>query len=452
LLQSYSVVAKASGTDIEAVAKSYGKLKENLLAAQQGDQAKILEFRAVGITADDLKKPSEDVMAKIATVFKESTKDMDDELKSTFAKQIFGKAGADIIPFLNEGGAKFKETTELLRKQNRLFSGEQIKQADEVGDRWADSVDKIGNLKQKIGIAMLPMLTSMSDAIDKAFDSKQNPELVKTFEQLGKSIGESAPKIIEALPQIIEGLAKLIEKLVEIGDFVGWDNLVLGSAILFAAPFAASMLDIGVAIFGVVRKLGVLIATNAVVAASNAGLTISFYSVSYAAGAAWAAITGPIGLVIAAIALVGTGIYLIWKNWDTVKEYIDIVWTAIKMFAADAWESLKNIGKGIVEFLLSPFNNLIDVINLAIEGFNSISGTEIKLIPKIEPFANESGLPMQTISDSSLGGAVSAAQTQKIESKVGGELKISIDNPAARVDNISTTPNFGLKVNTGAVL
>lgn len=460
-LQAYSVVAKASGTDLEAVAKSYGKMKENLLAAQQGDKAKILEFRAVGITQEDLKKPSEEVMAKIATVFKESTKDMDDELKSTFAKQIFGKAGADIIPFLNEGGQKFKETIDLLRKQNRLFSNEQIKQADEVGDNWSDSVARIDSIKQKIGIAMLPMLSKMTESINKMLDSGGGDKLIATFSKIGDSIALNLPKIIDAIPKIADGFGKLFTTIGGVADFIGWDKLILGGVALFAAPFVASMLDIGGAVFSVIKRLVLLASTTSIggsiITAVNAGLSLSFIAVGTAVKALWLAITSPIALVVGAIALVGYGVYQLWKHWDTVKEVLVGVWESIKQFGAAAWEVIKNVGKVVVDFLLMPLNNVIEVINLAIKGINKVSGSKIELIQRIEPFKNEAvgaGVvePMKTISETQVLNTVATVQNQRIESKVGGELKISIDNPAARVENISTTPNFGLKINTGAVL
>ena len=73
----------------------------------------------------------------------------------------------------------------------------------------------------------------------------------------------------------------------------------------------------------------------------------------------FAALTGPIGLVIAAIAALAAGILYIWDNWEAVKERIsDISW----------W---KNAILQMVQWLIkySPINLLIEGVNLLLEKF-----------------------------------------------------------------------------------
>lgn len=55
----------------------------------------------------------------------------------------------------------------------------------------------------------------------------------------------------------------------------------------------------------------------------------------------WAAITGPVGLVIAAIALVAGAAYLIYKNWDKIKAFFIKLWAATKKIFVAAWEAIK---------------------------------------------------------------------------------------------------------------
>lgn len=75
--------------------------------------------------------------------------------------------------------------------------------------------------------------------------------------------------------------------------------------------------------------------------------------VMIATAAQWlwnAALTlNPIGLVIASITALITGIYLLWKNWDWITEKVGKFWDFLKAFAKYWWDN-------------SPFKWILDVI------------------------------------------------------------------------------------------
>jgi len=83
-------------------------------------------------------------------------------------------------------------------------------------------------------------------------------------------------------------------------------------------------------------------------------------------GTAFAFLTGPIGIAIAAIAAVIAIGVLLYKNWDVVKEK-----------AAQLWAFLKQKFNDIKDAILKPINNAIDTlknINLVDVGKNIIQG------------------------------------------------------------------------------
>lgn len=64
------------------------------------------------------------------------------------------------------------------------------------------------------------------------------------------------------------------------------------------------------------------------------------------AAASWSFITtNPIGWVVGAIALIAAGAYLIWKNWDWLKEKFSLGFNFIK----DKFEEFKELAKGIFQ-------------------------------------------------------------------------------------------------------
>ena len=86
-------------------------------------------------------------------------------------------------------------------------------------------------------------------------------------------------------------------------------------------------------------------------------------------------LTGPVGLVVAAIAAaVAIGVTL-WKNWDEIKEKLSDIWDSIKTTAETVWD-------GILQAIKWPINQIIKAINALIRGLNKISFS----IPDWVPF------------------------------------------------------------------
>lgn len=90
--------------------------------------------------------------------------------------------------------------------------------------------------------------------------------------------------------------------------------------------------------------------------------------------ALWAAITGPVAIVIAVIAAVAAAAWLIYKNWDRIKSFFADMWEAVKIgtraflqFLYDAFirynllTVLKNNWSGIVDFVSNLWNAVYDI-------------------------------------------------------------------------------------------
>lgn len=170
-------------------------------------------------------------------------------------------------------------------------------------------------------------------------------------------------------------------------DFVV--NLALGTAALveqaaqFAINTAAKIADTAAQ----VAMTAATVAWNAVCAIATA--------VTTALGAAIAFLTSPIGLVIIAItALIVAGV-LLYKHWDTVREYAAVIWDAIrelisaaidavKEFVSDTldvikakWEAIWN---SIRTFAQSVWNAIKTVVQTAIEMVKTIIITVVDVL------------------------------------------------------------------------
>lgn len=102
-----------------------------------------------------------------------------------------------------------------------------------------------------------------------------------------------------------------------------------------------------------------------------------------ALGAVFTALTGPVGLVIAAIAaLIAIGVAL-YKNWDKVKAFA----VAFKDGLVQTFTALKNtistIFKAIGEAIIWPYKKAWEVIKAVVEKIKSVFDFKVKL-PKIK--------------------------------------------------------------------
>lgn len=61
--------------------------------------------------------------------------------------------------------------------------------------------------------------------------------------------------------------------------------------------------------------------------------------------------TNPVGLIITAIAGLGVAMYMVWKNWDTVKTNLILVWAQIK-------RDVSSIVDGLVTWLVTTWDSM----------------------------------------------------------------------------------------------
>ncbi len=145
-----------------------------------------------------------------------------------------------------------------------------------------------------------------------------------------------------------------------------------------------------------VKNTAQWIANKATLLAGTAATIASTVATNAATAATWlfntalAVLTSPITLVIAAIAALVSGIYLLIKNWDTVKDVAGNIWNHIvqiwknvadwfkqnviiplKQFFIGLWDGIKAVWNGTVGFFTSIFQMAWNGIKSAWSGVTS---------------------------------------------------------------------------------
>ncbi len=159
--------AKLADVDMATLGKGLTKLNINLVKAAEGNDALARQFQALGVSVKDANgnvAPTDKVLGQIADRFADMP---DGAQKAAAAVALFGKAGADLIPLLNEGADSMEQFT---YKVSEDFAAR--------SDLFNDTITEFGIKTQGFGMeltdALLPALQSILEVFGDLFDTKQD--------------------------------------------------------------------------------------------------------------------------------------------------------------------------------------------------------------------------------------------------------------------------------------
>jgi hypothetical protein len=334
-LAKFKKAAATSGTDIDAVANSLIKLDKGLFnIGGKGDKVGPALDR-LGISAKDAAgnlKSADQVTLEIADKFKTMPDGVE---KTATALDLFGKAGANMIPMLNEGGTAIEA---LSVKMTGAFA----KKADEYNDKLATLGGKVGGLAAGLTVALLPALDAVATVLTLVVDG---------FTKL--------PGPIQA---IVGGLALLAVSFTVLAPIVASVITVLG---------AFQGLAIGATIAGWLGALGPLAAGLAAFAAAIVGWPLLIGAALVAVGALIYRFRDDIGKVVGAIGnTIRTGIGAVW-DWAS-KSISSVAGALVKPFEAAAG-AIKGVLRSVLQFGAQVINGFLGAVNQMINAVNNVA-------------------------------------------------------------------------------
>jgi hypothetical protein len=189
-LSELAYAAKLSDVDFQALTEGLKKFNEAQVEARNGGKDQVAAFQAIGISARDLKTLSPDqLLVKVANAFAGARDNAD---KTRIAIALFGKAGADLIPWLNQGGKAMADAAEEAKKLHAALSDEASKAADEFNTNLTKlkmAVQGVANLAAE---RLLPTLLEFSNqAVDAAEQADNLDRASRVLEAGLKLLGEA---------------------------------------------------------------------------------------------------------------------------------------------------------------------------------------------------------------------------------------------------------------------
>lgn len=153
-LSALASVGKTSETSVEAIAAASNKLSKNMASADEKAAGAAQAIKALGLNLDEFQAMSPE--ARMQAAAKAMANFEDGASKTAVAMALFGKEGAQMLPFLNDLAA----TGEL---QARV-TAEQAAQADNFTDNLIKLKASGEGWKKELALGMLPALNEASEA------------------------------------------------------------------------------------------------------------------------------------------------------------------------------------------------------------------------------------------------------------------------------------------------
>lgn len=245
---------------------------------------------------------------------------------------------ASFAPLLAKGGAGIKE----LRDRFADLAGSQEAAASAAGatdDAMIDLKASATGIKAALVEGLAPALTQIIERLRAWF--KENRSRVAEF---AKDLGKRLPAAFQKLIDIVGGVIKTVR------------------------PFIDSSTKIKVAL--------------AAVAAVMVGPLVSAI---YTMGAA--IMSTPLGWIMAAIAAIAAGVYLLIDNWDEIAEFFVSLWGTVKGAFGDAWswisDNVSSAWSSIISGLEAAWNGVANFFSSLWDGITSVFQRAWDLIKSI---------------------------------------------------------------------
>ena len=311
LLGNIGIQGSNSGTALRAML--------NRLAGPTSKADKLM--KSLGVTTKDASGNMLNIVDIMAQVAKQTEK-MGNADQLAAYKEIFGEeAASGMAELIGQAGAGgFAKYAAMIRQQSKGVAKEM---AAVMGDNARGDLDNMTSAWEDLNIQML---------------ETQNGPLRGLIQQV-TSMTQAAGAWMRANPELTATLTK-VAAITAVTAAVGGGLLLVLAGLL--GPIAAIKMG-----------LGMMLTMGGPLLTLLKGLSLGFLKLGVAI------LTTPIGWIIAGIAAIAVGAYLIYKNWDQLGPWFKSTWEKCKAATGEFWDYLTtlpsralNAGKALIDGLI----------------------------------------------------------------------------------------------------
>jgi hypothetical protein len=188
-IQLLEEAGNRSGVSIESVSSAFGKLQKTLAGADEESKAATEALGRLGVSFADLENLSPEEQIRLVG---EKLQDIEDPAKRTAAAmQLFGKSGADLLPFFANLGPAADDIERLGGSLSAIDRG----RIDDFGD----GIDSLGVASSRLGELLLMPFAGLGEGI-----AKGSAEFLGGINAIVGPIGDVLEPILSGLGTAIE--------------------------------------------------------------------------------------------------------------------------------------------------------------------------------------------------------------------------------------------------------
>jgi hypothetical protein len=343
ILSKFGAAAEDSGSSIDEVGKAMGRLAKGIVdPASKANEA----LRSIGISSTDASGKVRSMDAVMLDVADRFSKMPDGAQKTALAMELFGRAGANLIPMLNQGRGALGEYA-------ATIDTEMAQAADKFNDALNGIARSVAGPFNQAITALLPFITKLAEGI---------AGLAQWFSGLPAPL-QGIILAVGALTAAFVLLAPAISAIISIGGAL-------------AGVFAGGAIFAGVvpAITAIGGALGGLLPILAAVFTGPVGwvaLLVAAGVAIYAFRDKIADVFKGIGYVLQAAAQGFKSVFIdpITRNLSAMAQGIGQLFQTLGGFLSRPFEAAANAIRGIVNGIIGGVQN---AINGAIGGINQL--------------------------------------------------------------------------------
>lgn len=217
--QEWSYVMNQNGMDINTMQTGMKTLVGQVDKVVAGNKDAIANFEGLGLSVTDANgklKDQETIMNESLAALANMENGTE---KARLATELFGKAGSEMMPMLNQGAGAMDDLKKRANDLGIIMSDDAVSSGVALGDMMDDVKKSFGAMATKLGTAIMPIL---SEVITLILDSM--PMITDLFNTLTpilqSAFSELLPPLIEMsksiLPVIVDLISTLLPTIVEI--------------------------------------------------------------------------------------------------------------------------------------------------------------------------------------------------------------------------------------------
>ncbi|WP_121614794.1 hypothetical protein [Virgibacillus halodenitrificans] len=369
--QVFGNVGDSAQTAIDKMAKDFGMVSNRIKPAMSTMTSM---FKGLGMDTKEAMSTAQNAVtltADAAAFYDKSFEDANAALNS-FIKGNY-EGGESIGLFANETqlaswasknlGEDWKKLDEAGKQVARLeyakamqdsagATGQAARESDSLENQWGNLRQVWQDLQAKLGETVLPIVVDHMKNLASWLQTVDTTPLEEGIKSFSEKFDQGIDKALEFagifknewLPKIRDSIQIIIEKAKEVYNFISnnWSTI---------QPVITGIV-IGLALFkGVMVTMSIIQTVTAFINGFKTALSLARGAMLFLNSAMLA---NPAFWIVAAfMAVIAIGI-AVWKNWDTVKEYLLIAWEAIKTAVA-------TVGSAISSAFTAAYNWVINL-------------------------------------------------------------------------------------------